>query len=84
MNSVGAGGNNRTRKNLFTFFAGSRIDHSGGIIVEYELLNPEWQYVDGRKMQVYEGYLSSKKIRDNRINFGDSQSKDKCGFLTVL
>ncbi len=64
--SVSAGGNNRTRKNLLTFFGGSKIDHSGGIVLEWQLLNPKWRFIDGGKTQVYEGYLGSKEIRKNR------------------
>ena len=63
--SVSAGGNNRTRKNLLTFFGGSRIDHSGGVVLEWQLLNPRWRFVEGGKTQIYEGYLGSKKIRAN-------------------
>ncbi len=32
-----AGGNNRVRKNLIRFFSGPRVDHSGGVVIDYTL-----------------------------------------------
>jgi hypothetical protein len=80
INSVSAGGNNRTRKNLFRYIAGSKIDHSGGIIVEWQFLNPGWEFKDGGKLQIYEGYLTSRKIRDNRPTFSNAELFGKCGY----
>lgn len=64
--SVSAGGNNRTRKNLIRFFTGAKLDHSGGIIVEYTLYDNTGAVVYSDKLSVYDGYLEPKKIRDRK------------------
>jgi uncharacterized small protein (DUF1192 family) len=65
--SVAAGGNNRTRKNLIWFFAGARLDHSGGVIIEYTLYNKMGAVVVSDKLSHYEGYVEPKKIRSGRF-----------------
>ena len=60
--SVSAGGNNRTRKNLIWFFAGARVDHSGGVVLEYTLYDCTGAVVYSDKLSHYEGYVEPKKI----------------------
>jgi hypothetical protein len=60
--SVTAGGNNRTRKNLIWFFAGARVDHSGGVVLEYTLYDGTGAVVYSDKLSHYEGYVEPKKI----------------------
>lgn len=60
--SVSAGGNNRTRKNLLWFFAGARVDHSGGVVLEYTLYDSSGAVVYSDKLSHYEGYVEPKKI----------------------
>jgi hypothetical protein len=60
--SVTAGGNNRTRKNLIWFFAGARVDHSGGVVLEYTLYDKTGAVVRSDKLSRYEGYVEPKKI----------------------
>lgn len=62
--SVSAGGNNRTRKNLIRYFTGAKLDHSGGVIVEYTLYDNTGAVVYSDKLSVYRGYVEPKKIRD--------------------
>ena len=69
--SVAAGGNNRTRKNLIWFFAGARLDHSGGVVIEYTVYNKQGAVVVSDKLAHYEGYVKPKKIRSN--SFKDPQ-----------
>lgn len=61
--AVAAGGNNRVRKNLIWFFAGARVDHSGGVIIEYTLYDKTGAVVVSDKLSHYEGYVQPKKIR---------------------
>ncbi|MEP6705912.1 MAG: hypothetical protein ABJC05_00250 [Pyrinomonadaceae bacterium] len=61
--SVAAGGNNRTRKNLIWFFSGARVDHSGGVIIEYTLYDRTGAVVVSDKLSHYEGYVRPKRIR---------------------
>lgn len=68
--SVSAGGNNRTRKNLLWYFTGARLDHSGGVIVEYTLYDNTGAVVYSDKLSVYGGYVEPKVIR-NRDKFKD-------------
>ncbi len=68
--SVSTGGNNRVRKNLLWYFAGARVDHSGGVIVEYTLYDNTGKVVSSDKLAVYEGYLEPKKIK-NKDTFKD-------------
>lgn len=65
--SVSAGGNNRTRKNLIWFFAGARVDHSGGAIIEYTLYNQSGAVVYSDKRAYYEGYIQPKKIKKGKL-----------------
>jgi len=69
--SVSAGGNNRTRKNLIRYFTGAKLDHSGGIIVEYTLYENTGAVVYSDKLSVYGGYVEPKTIR-NRDKFKDA------------
>lgn len=62
--AVKAGGNNRTRKNLVLYIAGAKIDHSGGIIAEWQLYRPDGTTIDGNTDRVYEGYKTSKAIKN--------------------
>lgn len=62
--SVSAGGNNRVRKNLLRFFTGPKLDHSGGVIVEYTLYDKTGAVARSDKLSIYEGYVEPKKIRD--------------------
>jgi hypothetical protein len=68
--SVSAGGNNRTRKNLLRYFTGAKLDHSGGIIVEYTLYQKTGAVLSSDKLSFYEGYFEPKKIKD-RAKFKD-------------
>ncbi len=61
--SVKAGGNNRTRRNLIRYFMGAKVDHSGGVIIEYTLYNKDGSVVCADKLSIYNGYLEPKKIR---------------------
>jgi len=65
--SVSAGGNNRTRKNLIWFFAGARVDHSGGMIAEYTLYNQSGAVVSSDKIAYYEGYIQPKHIKKGKL-----------------
>jgi len=65
--SVSAGGNNRTRKNLIWFFAGARVDHSGGVIAEYTLYNTRGAVVTSDKIAYYEGYIQPKNIKKGKL-----------------
>jgi hypothetical protein len=74
--SVTAGGNNRTRKNLIWFFAGARVDHSGGVVLEYTLYDKTGAVVRSDKLSRYEGYVEPKKIMkkpDKGAKFEDPQ-----------
>ncbi|MDX6531950.1 MAG: hypothetical protein QOH41_4240 [Blastocatellia bacterium] len=61
--SISAGGNNRIQKNLFRYFSGAKIDHSGGIVVEWALYNRNGVSVDSNKDSSYGGYLTPKEIQ---------------------
>jgi len=65
--SVSSGGNNRTRKNLLTFFTGAKLDHSGGVIIEYALYENSGAVVYSDKLSIYEGYVEPKKIRGAKV-----------------
>jgi hypothetical protein len=65
--SVSAGGNNRTRKNLIWFFAGARVDHSGGIVAEYTLYDTSGAVVTSDKIAYYEGYIQPKNIKKGKL-----------------
>ncbi|HMG75081.1 MAG TPA: hypothetical protein VK582_16380, partial [Pyrinomonadaceae bacterium] len=64
--SVSSGGNNRTRKNLLRFFTGAKLDHSGGVIIEYTLYENSGAVVYSDKLSIYEGYVEPKKIRGTK------------------
>lgn len=68
--SVSAGGNNRVRKNLIRYFTGAKLDHSGGVIIEYTLYDNTGAVVYSDKMSVYGGYVEPKVIR-NKEKFKD-------------
>ena len=57
-----AGGNNRTRKNLIRYFSGAKVDHSGGVIVEYTLYDKTGAIAYSDKYSYYDGYVEPKKI----------------------
>lgn len=61
------GGNNRTRRNLIWFFAGARVDHSGGIIAEYTLYELTGAIVSSDKIAYYNGYFEPKRIMRGRL-----------------
>jgi len=65
--SVTAGGNNRTRKNLLRYFSGPKIDHSGGVVVEYALYDKSGAVVYSDKVSCYEGYVEPKNITALKI-----------------
>jgi DNA repair ATPase RecN len=68
-----AGGNNRVRKNLIRFFTGPKVDHSGGIVVDYTLYNKTGTVIYSDKLALYHGYLEPKKIQQSPvITFGDT------------
>lgn len=62
---VKAGGNNRIKTNLVTdiFTGGSRISHSGGVIVQYNLYDLNGKSVVSDTLTEYAGYLKSGKIQ---------------------
>jgi len=62
MQSVTAGGNNRVRKNLFRYFSGPKIDHSGGVVIEYVLYDKSGAVIFSDKISCYEGYVEPKNI----------------------
>lgn len=70
--SVTAGGNNRTRKNLLRYFAGAKLDHSGGVVLEYTLYRRTGSVIYSDKLSYYEGYVEPKKIKD-RTKFRDPE-----------
>lgn len=75
--SVAAGGNNRTRKNLLRYFTGAKVDHSGGIIVEWELFDKSALSIEGGKVQLYAGYKTPKEIAAPKTNDQRSKSQVK-------
>jgi hypothetical protein len=62
--SVSAGGSNRNRKNLIRFFSGAKIDHSGGVILEYALYKRDGGVIYSDKLTHYEGYVEPKRMRN--------------------
>ena len=67
LRSISAGGNNRTRKNLFRYFSGAKLDHSGGIIVEWTLYDRNGASVESNKDSSYPGYHTPKEIRNGKL-----------------
>jgi hypothetical protein len=68
--SISAGGNNRTRKNLFRYFSGAKLDHSGGIIMAWNLYDRNGVSVDSNKDSSYGGYQTPKQI----VNAGNREA----------
>ena len=64
---ITGGGNNRTRRNLIWFFAGARVDHSGGVIAEYTLYETSGAIVSSDKIAYYNGYFEPKRIMRGRL-----------------
>lgn len=62
---IKAGGNNRIKSNLITdiFTAGSRVSHSGGAIVQYNLYDLNGRSLVSDTLTQYEGYVKSSKIK---------------------
>jgi archaellum component FlaC len=62
---VKAGGNNRIKTNLVTdiFTGGSRISHSGGVIVQYNLYDQNGRSLVSDTLTQYAGYVKSGKIQ---------------------
>lgn len=62
---VKAGGNNRIKANLVTdiFTGGSRISHSGGVIVQYNLYDLNGRSVVSDTLTQYAGYVKSGNIQ---------------------
>lgn len=62
---IKAGGNNRIKSNLITdiFTAGSRVSHSGGAIVQYNLYDLNGRSLVSDTLTQYEGYVKSGKIK---------------------
>jgi hypothetical protein len=77
--SVSAGGNNRVRKNLLRFFTGPKIDHSGGVIVEYTLYEKSGAVVYSDKLSIYQGYIEPKEIRGPK-----QKDLNKTGLVDVV
>ncbi len=65
--SISAGGNNRTRTNLFRYFSGAKLDHSGGLVVEWALYNQNGKSVDSNKDSSYGGYVTPKELQSGRL-----------------
>jgi hypothetical protein len=61
-----AGGNNRVRKNLIRFFTGPKVDHSGGVVVDYTLYRKTGEVVYSDELSIYGGYLEPKKIQNHK------------------
>jgi hypothetical protein len=66
-NSISAGGNNRTRSNLFRYFSGAKLDHSGGLVVEWALYNRNGVSVDSNKDSSYGGYMTPKELQSTKF-----------------
>jgi hypothetical protein len=67
LKSISAGGNNRTRKNLFRYFSGAKLDHSGGMIVEWALYDRRGASVESNKDSSYAGYHTPKEIEGGKL-----------------
>jgi hypothetical protein len=65
--AVNAGGNNRTRKNLFRYFSGAKIDHSGGVIIEWALYDRNGATVESNTDRSYPGYFAPKEIQKGKL-----------------
>lgn len=62
---VKAGGNNRIKSNLVTdiFTGGSRLSHSGGAIVQYNLYDLNGRSLVSDTLTEYSGYVKAGKIK---------------------
>ena len=60
--SIKAGGSTRVRKNLFRYFYGPDIAHSGGSIVEFALSDNEGKVVLTNTEAVYQNYQKASTI----------------------
>ncbi|MDQ5847283.1 MAG: hypothetical protein M3539_18510 [Acidobacteriota bacterium] len=83
---VKAGGNNRIKSNLVTdiFTGGSRISHSGGVIVQYNLYDQNGKSLVSDMLTEYGGYVKAGKIKQLKNpaaleNRQDNQAKRKTG-----
>lgn len=65
--AISAGGNNRTRKNLFRYFSGAKLDHSGGVIIEWALYDRNGVSVESNKDSSYPGYFAPKEIQSGKL-----------------
>jgi hypothetical protein len=80
---VKAGGNNRVKTNLIVdiFTGGSRLSHSGGVIVQYNLYGLTGRSIDSDTFTQYSGYIKAGKIK-NLPNPGPNRSASE-GTLTT-
>lgn len=62
---VKAGGNNRIKTNLIVdiFTGGSRLSHSGGVVVQYNLYDPQGKSVVSDTLTEYTGYTKAGRIK---------------------
>jgi hypothetical protein len=62
---VKAGGNNRIKTNLLVdiFTGGSRLSHSGGVIVQYNLYDPDGRSIVSDTLTEYTGYTKAGRIK---------------------
>ena len=62
---VKAGGNNRIKTNLIVdiFTGGSRLSHSGGVIVQYNLYKPNGESILSDTLTEYTGYTKAGRIK---------------------
>jgi hypothetical protein len=76
---VKAGGNNRIKTNLVTdiFTGGSRISHSGGVIVQYNLYDLNGRSVVSDTLTQYAGYVKSGKIQRLPNPSASDESRDQ-------
>ena len=84
---IKAGGNNRIKSNLVTdiFTSGSRLSHSGGVIVQYNLYDLNGRSLVSDTLTEYAGYVKAGKIKrlpnpsaaDQPKSIGDKQAKRK-------
>lgn len=65
LNVVKAGGNNRIKTNLVVdiFTGGSRLSHSGGVIVQYNLYDPDGRSIVSDTLTEYTGYTKAGRVK---------------------
>jgi hypothetical protein len=77
---VKAGGNNRIKTNLLVdiFTGGSRLSHSGGVVVQYNLYDMNGKSVLSDTLTEYTGYIKADKIKKltNPDAAGDSPRRN--------